>query len=41
VDDTEVGTYLARLRVDGVDLPRIRRAGPFPEFDPAHEVTIQ
>jgi hypothetical protein len=40
VDDAEVGQYLLRLRVDGVDLPRVNRTVTPPEFDAAHMVKI-
>jgi hypothetical protein len=40
VAKAEVGQYQLRLRVDGVDLPRVNRAVTPPEFDAAHRVTI-
>ena len=40
VADTEGGKYQLRLRVDGVDLPRVNRTVTPPEFDAAHQVTI-
>jgi uncharacterized protein DUF4255 len=41
VADDEVGEYLVRLRVDGVDLPLVeRKEGHPPQFDPSQKVTI-
>ena len=36
-----VGSYLARLRVDGVDtLPIVDRDAPVPEFDPTQKIVV-
>ncbi|WP_420456552.1 DUF4255 domain-containing protein [Rubrivirga sp.] len=40
MDDAEAGTYLARLRVDGVESVFIDRATSPPTFDPSQEVTL-
>lgn len=40
VPPTEVGDYLLRLRVDGVDLPLVDRTVTPPQFDAKQKVTI-
>jgi hypothetical protein len=40
VDNTDVGDYFVRLRVDGVDLPLVNRAVTPAVFDAAHVVKI-
>ena len=35
-----VGNRWARLRVDGVDSPLVRRSGPAPVFDPTQQVAV-
>jgi Pvc16 N-terminal domain len=40
VSADEVGEYLIRLRVDGVDLPLVDRTVSPPQFDPSQKVTI-
>lgn len=42
LDDVEAGTYVVRLRVDGVDSNPVVRKGtpPRPEFDPAQQVVV-
>jgi len=39
-DAADLGKHWVRLRVDGVELPRIDRSKPLPEFDSAHQVEI-
>jgi Pvc16 N-terminal domain len=40
VSADEVGEYLVRLRVDGVDLPLVDRTASPPQFHPSQKVTI-
>jgi hypothetical protein len=40
IQDNEVGDYLIRLRVDGVDLPIVDRVAIPPRFDPKQTITI-
>jgi hypothetical protein len=40
IQDDEVGDYLIRLRVDGVDLPIVDRTMSPPRFDPKQTITI-
>jgi hypothetical protein len=40
VSPAEVGDYLVRLRVDGVDLPLVDRTTSPPQFDASQKVTI-